>query len=70
MNDKYLESRKKYEIQREKRMERVLNGEIPKHIIIAGVPRSGKTTTCSILANSNKYQHICMLIHLKMFFHN
>lgn len=60
MNDKFLESRKKYEIRRKKRMEKVAKGEIPKHIIIAGVPRSGKTTACSILANSNKYEHICM----------
>lgn len=28
-----------------------------KHIIIAGVPRAGKTTLCSYLANSLKYQH-------------
>lgn len=60
MNDKYIESRKKYNIRREKRIQKVLNGKIPKHIIIAGVPRSGKTTACSILASSSKYQHICM----------
>lgn len=60
MNNKYLESRKKYTIKHEKRMKKILNGEIPKHIIIAGVPRSGKTTACSLLANSNQYQHLCM----------
>lgn len=60
MNNKYWESRKKYDIRRENRMKKVINGEIPKHIIIAGVPRSGKTTACSMLANSNKYEHICM----------
>lgn len=31
-----------------------------KHIIIAGVPRAGKTTLCSYLANSLKYQHLAM----------
>lgn len=31
-----------------------------KHIIIAGVPRAGKTTVCSKLANSLKYQHLAM----------
>ena len=31
-----------------------------KHIIIAGVPRSGKTTICSKLAKSLKYQHLAM----------
>lgn len=31
-----------------------------KHIIIAGVPRSGKTTVCSELAKSLKYQHLAM----------
>ena len=31
-----------------------------KHIIIAGVPRAGKTTLCSYLANSLKYQHLTM----------
>lgn len=31
-----------------------------KHIIIAGVPRSGKTTICSKLAHSLKYQHLAM----------
>lgn len=31
-----------------------------KHIMIAGVPRAGKTTLCSYLANSGKYQHLAM----------
>lgn len=31
-----------------------------KHIIIAGVPRAGKTTLCSYLAKSLKYQHLTM----------
>lgn len=31
-----------------------------KHIIIAGVPRAGKTTICSKLAQSLKYQHLDM----------
>lgn len=31
-----------------------------KHIIIAGVPRAGKTTVCSKLAHSLKYQHLAM----------
>lgn len=31
-----------------------------KHIIIAGVPRAGKTTLCSYLAESLKYQHLAM----------
>ena len=31
-----------------------------KHIIIAGVPRAGKTTLTSILAKSLKYQHLAM----------
>lgn len=31
-----------------------------KHIIIAGVPRAGKTTICSKLAQSLKYQHLAM----------
>lgn len=31
-----------------------------KHIIIAGVPRAGKTTLCSYLAKSLKYQHLAM----------
>lgn len=31
-----------------------------KHIIIAGVPRVGKTTVCSKLAQSLKYQHLAM----------
>lgn len=31
-----------------------------KHIIIAGVPRAGKTTLCSYLAKSLKYQHFAM----------
>lgn len=31
-----------------------------KHIIIAGVPRSGKTTICAKLAESLKYQHMAM----------
>lgn len=31
-----------------------------KHVIIAGVPRAGKTTLCSFLANSTKYQHLTM----------
>lgn len=33
---------------------------IQKHIIIAGVPRAGKTTLCSLLSNSSKYQHLTM----------
>lgn len=33
---------------------------LKKHIIIAGVPRSGKTTICSKLAKSLKYQHLAM----------
>ena len=31
-----------------------------KHIIIAGVPTAGKTTLCSYLAQSLKYQHLTM----------
>ncbi len=31
-----------------------------KHIIIAGVPRAGKTTLCLYLAKSLKYQHLAM----------
>lgn len=31
-----------------------------KHVIIAGVPRAGKTTICSKLANSLQYQHLDM----------
>ena len=31
-----------------------------KHIIIAGVPRAGKTTLCSYIASSLKYQHLAM----------
>ncbi len=31
-----------------------------KHIITAGVPRAGKTTICSKLAQSLKYQHLAM----------
>lgn len=31
-----------------------------KHIIIAGVPRAGKTTLSSYLADTPKYQHIAM----------
>ena len=31
-----------------------------KHIIIAGVPRAGKTTICEKLAKSLKYQHLLM----------
>ncbi len=31
-----------------------------KHIIIAGVPRAGKSTICSELAKTKKYQHLAM----------
>lgn len=31
-----------------------------KHIIIAGVQRTGKTTLCSYLTKSLKYQHLAM----------
>lgn len=31
-----------------------------KHIIIAGVPRAGKTTICSKLASTLQYQHLAM----------
>ncbi len=31
-----------------------------KHVIIAGVPRAGKTTICSELAKTLKYQHLAM----------
>lgn len=34
--------------------------KIKKHIIIGGVPRAGKTTICSLLAKSLKYQHLEM----------
>lgn len=34
--------------------------KVRKHIIIAGVPRSGETTICSKLAESLKYQHLAM----------
>ncbi len=36
--------------------------KVRKHIIIAGVPRSGKTTICSKLAESLKYQHLDSII--------
>lgn len=55
------------ESHRENRMKKIINGEISKHIIIAGVPRSGKTTVCSLLANSKKYQHLCMDAIIKGF---
>lgn len=58
--DTYTTSRKKYEERRKIRQEKIEKGEIQKHIIIAGVPRTGKTTTCMKLSNSNKYQHLCM----------
>ena len=56
----YMTSRKKYELRNKIRQNKIEQGEIQKHIIIAGVPRTGKTTTCMKLGNSNKYQHICM----------
>ncbi len=31
-----------------------------KHVIIAGVPRAGKTTLCSLLSDSSRYQHLTM----------
>lgn len=35
-------------------------GKSKKHIIIAGVPRAGKTTICEKLVKSLKYQHLLM----------
>ncbi len=35
-------------------------GKSKKHIIIAGVPRAGKSTICEKLAKSLKYQHLAM----------
>lgn len=58
--DNYLTSRKKYEKRHQMRQEKIKRGEIKKHLIIAGVPRTGKTTTCMRLANTKLYQHICM----------
>lgn len=58
--DDYIHSRLKYSERNTERIKKILNGEIPKHIIIAGVPRGGKTTTCSLLSCSGKYQHLCM----------
>lgn len=49
-----------YEKYYEYRNNKILKGEYKKHIIIAGVPRTGKTTFSSLVAKTGKYQHLCM----------
>jgi len=38
----------------------MMKNSTQKHIIIAGVPRAGKTTLCSKIVHSLKYQHLAM----------
>ena len=50
----------KYNKYQEYRNKNISEGKIKKHIIIAGVPRTGKTTISSLIAKTGKYQHLCM----------
>lgn len=57
MEEKMLNHYNKFE---EYRNLKISQGKIKKHIIIAGVPRSGKTTVSSMLVEKGSYQHLNM----------